>query len=271
MKYKMLLLTLLGIVGVILIKHATGNLYNMNEPEFLMDTGLSNQLNIDNRIFKTNRILIYKVSFTDSLNVPHLLRLKPNLLGLKDELIIANRVDNDCDYCIDHVALHVFKNKGETGLGETQTIIKYDYYHKSDRVFFGEKTGVIEDSTRVFIHPPRIHFFFYNQFNPFPYVRFPLESHVYWELEFSIPNHALEKVPRLKNSSLKLMYSQVSQEQFKTPWGLDTVYKFNAVGINDEIETRSVYFFSKTYGFVKMEFYTIEGIKISLVLEDIRE
>jgi hypothetical protein len=257
------------IVSFILVEVSSVNLYDMKEPLFLMDNGFHNELNQDNEIFKTHCTFVYKVSFSDSLGRAQFVCLEPDFTGVKSNLIPqSERLIHD-KYCIDYVKLQVYGNKGSTQLGETQTIVKYDFFHGGRRVFFGEKTGVIEDSLRIFLHPPRSHFFFYNQFNPFPYVKFPILDNKYWELEFRIPDHALERIPRLKNSTLRLTYSMVGMEQYESPWGTENVYRFLAKGLNDEIETKSIYLFSKKYGFLKMEFYTVDGIKIVMDLEDI--
>jgi hypothetical protein len=102
-------------------------------------------------------------------------------------------------------------------------------------------------------------------------VKFPLKLNKYWELEFGIPEHALLKFPILKNTAIKFFYNLTRKDQYKSRRGIDSVYRFEAVGINDEIRTKSIYLFSEKYGFVEMEFQTFEGEKIVMVLEDIQK
>ncbi len=261
-----LLISILLILSFVYWRISTQNLYNLTEPPFFLDSGSFNVLNQDNEIFKTGRSFVYQVSFFDSTNTRYFMCLEPKLDGPSSRLMTFKK-----KYCIDKVNLMVYKNKGETSLGDTQTIIKYDYYDANDRVFYGEKTGVIEDSSRIFLHPPRIHFFSYNQLNPFPYIKFPLEKNKYWELEFGIPQHTLEKIPWLNNSSLRINYSFVSKDIYSGPMDIDSVYKYEAFGINEQIKTRSVFYFNEKLGFVRMEFLTVEGIKIEMVLDKIVE
>lgn len=268
-KITILIATLgLLVISWALFRLANSDLYKAKEPTFLLDVGAYNELNEDNEIFKTDRIFLYKLSFSDKFEQKTLC-LQPKVTGVGYDLIPAGEISSNVKYCIDYIRLSVFRNKGDTNLGETQTIIKYDFFDGERKVFLGEKTGVVEDSTKIFLHPPRSHFFFFNQFNPFPFVRFPIEESEYWEFEFRIPEHALEKVQRLRIPTLKIMYKLSSKEQIRSPWGLLDCYKFIATGLNDEIETRSIYLFNPKYGFLRMEFWTIEGVKIEMTLIDI--
>lgn len=235
----------------------------------MCDIGEGNVLNRDNRIFKTGLVFVYKIFFKDSLDKPQTLCLTPSILGKVVDKLYASEEATNRKYCINKIRLSVFNGKGETNLGNTQTIIKYEYYEDEKRVFFGEKTGVVEDSSRVFLHPPRNYYLFYNEFNPFPQVLFPIEEHDYWELEFGIPSHFLQMVPGLKDSSLTIRYKLIAKELYESSIGIDSVYRFEASGVNSEIATKSSYLFSKKNGFVKMQFLTLKGAKIVMELEDV--
>lgn len=252
----------------VVVRRSNSSLYDLEDPEFLTDMGVTNPLNDDNIIFKTGNRFIYKLVISDKTG-PKQLSMRKSLSGPQPVLVPAATVR--LEYTIDHIALEVFRNKGETSLGETQTIIKYDFYDGQKKVFVGEKTGVIEDSNRIFIHPPRSHFFYSNQLTPFPYVLLPIDEHTTWEMLFDIPEHTEKKYPFLTDHTLQLTYSMIGRKEVSTPWGLDTIYQFKAIAKNSQITTSCDYYFSEDYGFVKIEFHNLDGVVIRMDIEDIKK
>ncbi|HEY0743994.1 MAG TPA: hypothetical protein VGD40_21155 [Chryseosolibacter sp.] len=261
----------LAFLVFVTVRRLNATLYDLPDPAFLADMGAVNTLNDDNKIFKTGNLFIYRLRITDSVGHDQQLYLRNSLSGPEPALAPVNKEHDNPPYAIDHVTLEVFRNKGETGLGETQTIIKYDYKNGDRKVLFGEKTGVVEDSTRVFLHPPRSHFFYMNELTPFPYVRFPIAENTSWEMPFGIPDHAMKQYDYLTDTMLQLSYSLIERETIPTPWGIDSVYKFKAFAKNSEINTSCEYYFSERYGFVRIEFHNLHGVTIRMDLDDIKQ
>lgn len=244
------------------------SLENLKEPDFLLDNDIESDVSLDNKIFKPGKIFSYKVKIFDSLGRELILGMKPSFGEPDWELFPIDRVNKaGKTYFIDQVKLSVFKGQGGIELGKTQTIIKYDFLQEGKRVYLGEKTGVVEDSSRIFLHPPRSNFFLVNQFNPFPYVKFPIDKFEYWEFDFVIPEHALSITKDLNETSMKISYKLVGVEEYFGLIGICSVFKIYGRGYNKEIETSTTFYFNEKYGFVKIVFKTITGINVVFELE----
>ncbi len=123
-------------------------------------TNVKSKYNQDNVIFKNNSSITYNVQ-----------------QKLKEKII-------DFD-----LTLIVIPGKMNGG-----TKIKYKYYYTSNNLtesekskyldtikfFKGEITNVIEDSTKLFIHPPRSYSLEKMELSPFPIVKFPAKKGLKW-------------------------------------------------------------------------------------------
>lgn len=246
----------------------SGGFRNLEEPDFLLDLGPKNLNNWDNKIYKPRAQFVYSLTIFDSEGNKRFLHLAKKFATVSDELVAKIDSSKSADY-IDTIVLSVFENTANSALGIDQTIIKYDYHNREDRLGLGEITGLIEDSTKVFLHPPRNHFLVNTEINPFPYVKLPIDRNDYWELDFSIPNWFMDINNKLKDSSLKITYKRTSEVSLRTAIGEVRAFEYLAMAKNSEIEIRSWYYFNSEMGFVRMQFQTLDGYQIVLDLEKI--
>lgn len=263
---KWVLLFLISSILLLDWYRADERILNLDNPEFLTDVGERSELNWDNLVFKPGLRFDYDVNFLDSLGRPSLLYVRKGIFDVTSGLLplLSPRPKNSC--LVDRISLEVFHNKGSTSLGESQTIVKYEYYQGSDRVYYGEVTGVVEDSTMIFLHPPRNLFFHVNQLAPFPYVKLPLTLNDTWQIDFSIPDHVFDRFAWLRSTDLKVAYVRGAQCVENVMGHQELVTEFKATASNDEIISTSEYYFHERYGFVEIVLKTFNGVTIKMSL-----
>ena len=258
------------------------NLYNMPTPEMLKDIGDDNNLNLDNKVFLSKREFIYSYKFINSN------KNKICVVFLDQKCIDENRKDcinwslhnsikgiPDWQYPIKNIRLYVFSKKSNTSLSNSQTLIKYEYYNEIGQVFFGERTGVVEDSTRVFLHQPRQYVFAITELNPFPEIRFPLTIGKEWKSITTIPPLMLEtiKYDALNKTdfiSRNLTYKVVDKTKIKSKLGKITCFKIEANAEGTLKKTSMIAYFNDKFGFVKIIFNNLDGSVIILNLDSVK-
>lgn len=253
------------------------NWFNLEELEELKDKGVSNPLNDDNIIFLPSHTYKYSYKYIRSGQE---LKFKVffNKKCIEDHTIscIDYAIDSlSSKYTIDYINLLVFKNTADNDLSNTQTIIKYDYFNNSGgSILYGEQTGVVEDSTQIFLHPPRSFNFSITEFAPFPYLKLPLEIGKRWNGELHIPSYWITKAKldiEMPTNSTTIMisheYSVMGKERIETPLGPLDCFIIKAEGLSDFGTSTLMMYFNETHGFIKLDylFFTGEELKLSLV------
>jgi hypothetical protein len=154
------------------------NLYSYND-DFILGDSFNNPLNEDNRIFKSNREFVYNYYFyKDSLRKDkHKFFIEPYWrIREKDTSMqyhsSINPIFSD-NYLVDKLRIKVVNRKTIIGIENKQTVVKYEYFNDKGTIkSLSEVTGIIEDSSYVFIHLPRSACFSFLQYAAFPRVKF---------------------------------------------------------------------------------------------------
>ncbi|WP_052600007.1 hypothetical protein [Aureispira sp. CCB-QB1] len=253
------------------------NWYNVAIPAEFVDDDSSNwSMNEDNLAFIPKRKFIYNytLSQTNEKKLHSIVKfnrkcIENNSIDCIDWEIspIAN-FDTDSLYPIEKIALTVFESKGHTSLSNTQTIIKYDYLNSKGRILFGDKTGVVEDSNSVFLHPPRNFGFCLTEFCPFPEIRKGKES---WTSTLHIPSYWFEdaKLDYKESIGLDVEYTYKGKKEVETPLGTLLCHRIDAKGTSEEVETSLNFWYHEEYGFVKLDYQLPNSYHLVLNLEKI--
>jgi hypothetical protein len=133
-----------------------------------------------------------------------------------------------------------------------------------------EKTGFVESDSILWIHPPRSNQYCYNDLTAFPEVKFnELKEGGKWESK----NYILKGYPSnkefvgIRNDSYKverlLSYPLFSQ-QLEECWLIETTSTHSKLP-----ESRANFIFHRNYGFISMEYFFYNGIKIIYKLQQI--
>lgn len=133
-------------------------------------------------------------------------------------------------------------------------------------------TGITENDTSVWIHPPRNGVYKKLELSPFPVVKYPLEIGNQWTWKllvgnhYSIPGHAeWGEKPELFTSN----YHITGKEPLSTKLGNIECYVIESSTESKFHQTELKAFYSTSYGFVRLEYYNID--KKRLVLELVKE
>jgi len=133
-------------------------------------------------------------------------------------------------------------------------------------------TGVIEDSTRIFMHPPRNNEFKILEYSPFPYVRFPLKTKSSWDWKLALGKYWENKeLNALADDTLHYSYQIVTQSQkyFSFVKSMLTYHEIRSHSINSKFNSEFVGHFSENYGFIYCQFQNIDKSLITLELINI--
>lgn len=237
------------------------NALNYDVKYELKDQGNKNPLNDDNIIYNTNCIFTYNYEIIDSSGKHLNCMIFDDTIGLVMgwNLIYKKRKNEDENVTLDKIKLTVFANDGMgSELATQQTLIRYNYkgLFKQD-LSYGEKTGVIEDSSRIMLHSPRTHCFVWTAAHPFPEINFPLEVWKSWTSTLTVPSYVRREIngeydvfPTL----LKKTHTIVGKEKIKTPLGELDCYVTEAIGVDEEVNyyAKTTHYFNEKYGFVRI-------------------
>ncbi len=251
-------------------------LFNLEEPEMLLDNDVVNNNLVDNEIYTAGAKFIYRYNHVKGGKIKHCYVDKNNYSEKKPRATFLTDTTSNDLIKIDEIVLSVYKGKGDVSLAKSQSIIKYDYFSKGEKIFLGERTGVKEDSTSIFLHPPRGHCFIHTVLYPFPQLKYPLYIGAFWESFFSVPSYMHEdlnmsmpshKIP----SSISIEYEVQDTLTHVSELGNLFCYKINSEGTDmDSIFSSSTFLFNHEYGFIELDYYnTVDSSNIILKLEKV--
>jgi len=197
----------------------------------------TNTLNNSNNIYIKNRTWNFSAKFIDSKGV------------ITDSCQIEMKVSNS-----HFVSLLV-----------NQTPIIYTYEINSTK--YEEKTGVEEDESGVFLHPPRLSVFSFLQVPPMPSVTYPLNSIVEKEIELNTlksefnPASGKKIKQQLKqNNETDTLFLQNQKIVCVKIKGQNTNY------IEEIGRFKAEFWFNEVYGFVKMRYLKPDNTILEIIL-----
>lgn len=213
-----------------------------------------------------------------SIIIGFLFTLSPFFSTRKDNSIYSKEIVYTYNYSI------VKNGKSETGklylgcLGKLWPIKEQKQYAiiwTKEIKILDEKswqTGVIEDSSRIFMHPPRINEFKILEYSPFPYVKFPLKTKNSWDWKLALGKFWENKeLNVLANDTLHYNYQIVKKDQkyFSFAKSMLTFHVIKSHSINPKFKSEFVGHFSENYGFLYCQFQNIDNSIITLELINI--
>lgn len=250
--------------------------YTYDYPEFAKDVGPPNKNVSDNKVFKGGREFEYSYQFLDSVGVEQKIVTFYNF-STKDPLdwrFTPAPADDplSSEYPIDGVRLKVLKNTANATQADQQTIVVYEFFNEGGTIIpETERTGVTEDSSTIFLFPPRNSGFSLTELAPFPQVVFPLDTGKIWEdnLTVSVDWSEATKIPFERILYLYSTYTVEGKTKLNTPIGEREVWVINAVAEFRLGNTSSILHFDEELGFVKMVFTFLNGSQLMLNLEKV--
>src|SRR5690606_31875342 len=129
----------------------------------------------------------------------------------------------------------------------SQTVIKYSYYDKNNKLLFTEKTGLIENDKNIWIHPPRTSDAGILQLSAFPYVKLNNKNKWKWKLEASF-----EEFNRVNLNHY--YYREKTIEYNSSEYGTLLCEVIIGKTESDIGTTHSYFLYNNQLGFVLLEF-----------------
>jgi hypothetical protein len=141
----------------------------------------------------------------------------------------------------------------------------------SDKLYIEEETGVIENKDKLWIHPPRLGYLKFLQFNAYPYIKFPLEINKNWNWNIEVHKDWAKNYSRItwenRSKTIRHQYTFLK----------DTMLNFSNIGTlhcNEvlantkfgEEELEGKIYYNKKNGIVKLIYFSILNTKVELEL-----
>lgn len=221
--------------------------------------------NIDenNKTYKVNNFYTYDYEI---IIEGESYRLKKNESD-KSELIL------DSSDLVDIEKIHLLVTEpliAEGRTNENQTEITY---YQVPIYSTYEVTGVVDNERNVWIHPSRSGFFRSLETCPFPYILKPFEIGREWSDSMLIGHRWGDEIWGVWESNLLLRYNYklIGEENIQTELGELECYVVESSASSFLGVTNLKSYFSEKYGFMRLEYELLTGIKVNIWLIDFKE
>ena len=204
----------------------------------LVQKNNDNKYDLDNKIYKVGRVFKFKIQYTNLT--------KDTLVEkfLEFEIIGGTKPFSDIDSTY------------------SQTVMKIKYLNNEDKLLAFERTGIIENETNTWLHPPRSNIFHILQLNAFPFFikSESVKKRWSWELECS---HDIFKniIISHKYFQKKIISSFKGEEKY-----IIKSYSKSKAGLG-----KTINLFNDLYGFTEMKFINYDRSFFSFKLISIKE
>lgn len=133
-------------------------------------------------------------------------------------------------------------------------------------------TGLADNSHNIWLRPIRTGFFNALQTAPFPFVKKPLKVGAEWSDKMAIGKNWSNPLWGTWEEPLLLSnhYKASKMEKVKTPFGTLDCYVIESSATSDIGTTKLKSYFSDLYGFVRMEYELLNGLKVNFWLVDLK-
>ncbi|MPQ48395.1 hypothetical protein GCQ56_15430 [Marinifilum sp. N1E240] len=222
--------------------------------------------NVDgnNKIYKTGSVFVFDYEIViDSVKW----KLKTNngmASACRFDLVDADKDSIGVNKL--HLLVKPVISKERTNKNQTEIL------YLEDPVFSSiSSTGLVENEQNVWLHPMRSGFFGALETCPFPYVKLPLQMGQEWSDEMKISNSWSNKLWGEWRGKLRLIYHYKVCEQCKlqTSIGSLNCYVIKSTAISKIGTAILKSYYSEQYGFVRMEYEMVSGIKVNIWLEEV--
>jgi hypothetical protein len=161
----------------------------------------------------------------------------------------------------------------EGAINNDQYPMEFNYFNtKKDQIGTLSMSGIYDDATRIWIHPPRDYYFQILEFSPYPYIKFPLAVNSKWKWGLEVgDNWSMKDIVEYQgNVNLEYHYKVIRKELLNTDLGKLECYVVEANGISILGKSKLISYFNEKYGFVKLVYHNIDKSCLTLKLEDIK-
>ncbi|WP_052345324.1 hypothetical protein [Alkaliflexus imshenetskii] len=216
-------------------------------------------VDVNNVIFNAGCVFVYDYEIIiDGLKY----KLNSNGSIWDDSFGLVKEIDDTLNLEI-HLLVPEFLKSDRTNKNQTEVC----YLFSSDLNRFS-RTGIVENSDNVWIHPPREGFFRALETCPFPYIKLPIEVGAQWSDKMTIGAHWSNELWGVWSNKLVLNYNYTitGREIVTTSFGDIGCFVVESVALSAVGQSALKSFFSEVYGFVRLEYQMSTGLKVNLWL-----
>lgn len=153
-----------------------------------------------------------------------------------------------------------------------QKYISYHYLNDKSSEIDWDGTGIIENDTMTWIHPMRSNYFYITQFNPFPYIKFPIKKNKTWNWDLTIHSKGDPKWRQWSEDTLVNSYTYKIIRRYKSTIDNNNCncWVIKGVASNKVASTELLSHYCEKLGFIKYEYLNIDGSKLIMNIRKIR-
>lgn len=145
--------------------------------------------NDDNLVFKSNSMFNYAVKYIDSDKQEKEVLMNQASLSFDDPYPVIP-LDSGCTYQqaqVKSFRIFVEEARADNEHNTNQSTIRYQYFNGSgDLMPIELRTGVVDNQSNIWLHPPRDSFFKVLNLSAYPFVKFPLQTGKKWVYELKV-------------------------------------------------------------------------------------
>ncbi len=203
--------------------------------------------------WNANRTYTYQIIYTDSTNQE--LTKEDLLIEPTGEIWEADKKQTLADFSVNFRSADSIK------------LAPYPINEKMKPWLRKWQEGVIQNESKIWMHPVRQNQYQLTEIAPFPEVKLPIELHKKWNNTLWI-----YKAFGSFEGTVESEYEVIAFEERNYSFGKRRCWKINASGHHNKLgENNVIYYFDEHYGFTEMHYHFFNGHKISLVLQTMTE
>lgn len=152
---------------------------------------------------------------------------------------------------------------------------QYEVVWTTDRNYLKQRiknTGIIEDSTRVWLHPPRMNVFSILEYSPFPQIKYPFQVGNRWNWSLTPGSMWVsDELGITEDVVLKYSFSinDIVREYISPIKSFSKCFLVDGKSTNGNEQSSFTGYYNPELGFVKMIFRNRNGSIITLTLNDV--
>jgi hypothetical protein len=169
-----------------------------------------------------------------------------------------------------HGDLWKFYSRKESRLITSENNWSIDWvYSSTDK----KNTGIIENDSLVFMHPPRSNQYAILEYCPFPQIQFPLYIGKSWNFDLEVGGVWLKAIKRNVEGQTMVTssYTVIGKISWYCPFLKKDIdcYEIKAIGNTKFGNTSLQAYFSEVYGFVYLDYETLNNDKFIFTLQSV--
>jgi hypothetical protein len=222
--------------------------------------------NRDNKIYKSNKEFIFDyiiVKEGDSLYC----QFSKQVYGIPNwQLVKSDKRDTNTVHTISLVVLPYYMNNDQTG-------IAFRYFNQDKKLVTEQWTGLIENDKNTWLHPPRAQFFAITEFSTFPFIKTPYVIGRKWKSGLTVGYYASYVRFSLKWEGILNLREDleiIDKVELKTALGQLPCYVVQGISKSHLTESKTLFYFNETYGFVKIVYDLFDKSRLELNLIEVR-